>query len=69
MKKEDVKALLKKTKHRKSYWTKPTAGHKRTTFYIREKILIDFKVQCGARRKTLTEAINEALSEWTYEEL
>lgn len=68
MKKEDVEEILKKKRVRKNYWTKPTAGHRRQTFYIREKLFIDFKVKKAARQVSVTEAINEALANWTYEE-
>lgn len=67
--KEEIQRLLQKDRSRIKYWVKPTAGHKRVTFYIREKLLIDFKIKCGSECKTATEAINAAIANWVYEDL
>lgn len=46
----------------------PRPGYVRWTTQVREKLLKEFKKVADKENKTLIDAVNEALENWTYAE-
>jgi hypothetical protein len=53
---------------RKTYWAKPTTGHKKVCTYVVPKLWDDFKEVCEKEEVTVTEGVKQALENWTYYE-
>lgn len=50
----------------KRKYDEPRPGYLRATFLLKEQLLKDFKAVAVKEEKTILEAVNEALENWTY---